>query len=126
MDKPEINTIRYYYWDLAWDYIKEKYNFNDELSDKDKNEYDEPYDLWNYICDTKKIHNGKIFTLTNWELVHNNGQFLYLVPKWYRPILEAFMEEFGEPDTGCLTPGTKPDTGCLTPGTKTANFKASW
>lgn len=113
--KPKLEKIEYFDWDLAWDYIKEKYNFSDEVADKDKNEYDEPYDLWNYICDTHEIHNGKIFSLSNWELIHNNGQFKYSVPDWYIPILEAFIEEFGEIDTGCLTPGTK-----------TCSFRANW
>jgi hypothetical protein len=94
MKKPEILTKQYYDWEDAWDYIKEKYKF----------ECDE---LWSYICDTKEIYNGKFFSLSNWELVYNNGQFLYLVPDWYQPILEAFINEFGEPDEGCLTPGTK-------------------
>jgi hypothetical protein len=112
MKKPEINTIHYYDWDLAWDYIKEKYNFND-MSAKDRN--GKARYLWNHICDTHEIHNGKIFTLSNWELVYNDGQFLYMVPEWYRPILQAFIDEFGEIDKGCLTPGTK-----------TVNFRASW
>jgi len=102
MKKPKINTIRYYDWDLAWDYIKEKYNFKCEK-------------LWNHICDTHEIYNGKIFTLSNWELIHNNGQFAYTVPEWYQPILKAFVDEFGEIDTRCLTEGTK-----------TVNFRYSW
>ena len=113
MKKPEIKHISYYDWDMAWEYIKSKYKFTDKIPKKQDSHGHS--NLWNYICDKHEIYNGKIFTLSNWKFMHNNGEFVWLIPEWYRPILLAFINEFGEIDKDCLTKNTK-----------TANFQSSW
>ena len=110
--KPTLQTASYYDWDAAWEYLKAKYGFIDECVVETKRRRS---DLWNYLVENHEIFNGKLFTLSNWELVHEKGRFAYLVPDWYRPLLEAIIQEFGQPDRECTTPGTK-----------TVTFRATW
>lgn len=112
--KPLLQSISFYDWSAAWEYLKEKYNLVDDCVpyNEDSDEYS---DIWNYICDTKDIHNGVIFSFSNWELIHQNGKFAHTVPDWFKPILNHIIEEFGELDKGCTTPGTK-----------IAEFRSEW
>lgn len=112
MNKPEIKTIQFYDWGASWKYLKAKYNFVDDCVIEADGETS---DIWCYIVDTQEIYNGKIFTFSNWELMHNNGEFAYCIPDWFKPILKAIIDEFGEIDEKCLTPNTK-----------NVNFRSTW
>lgn len=92
MIKPKQEITKYYDWFSAWDYVKEKYGFTDETEDEE-NSY-----IWNYIVDTYNIHNGSYFTISNFELEYDNGKFSYLIPDWFKPIVKALLDEFGEPN----------------------------
>ena len=104
LKKPEKQTKTYYDWIDAWEYLKEKYGFPDECA---KDEDGEPLDLWQYFCDKYEIHNGGFISVTDWELKHNDGEFAYMYPDWYIPILNVILDEFGEVDKECLTPNTR-------------------
>lgn len=99
--KPSLKTNSYYDWNDSFKYIKSKY----ELKVED-------YVVWNHICDTHEVHNGGIISLSDWEL---KAGFSHLIPKWYIPILNAFLDEFGIVDTDCLTPNTR-----------IADFETNW
>lgn len=103
--KPAPKTEIYYDWDDVMDYMKKKYKYTNSKISK----------IWDHLTNCNEMLNGKIFTISNWDLVHNNGQFSYLHPEWYIEVIKELMEEFG-----------KIDEKCLTPNTKTANFKSSW
>lgn len=108
MKKPTQKVTKYYEWDSAWKYIKEKYGFTDETGDE------ENPDIWNYIVETQDIHNGSYFVLSNFELEYNNGQFSYLLPDWFKPILKALLDEFAEPNE------------CKDGKGREVTFKVSW
>lgn len=112
MNKPKLKKQEYYDWDESWDYIKDKYGFVDNCA-KDGN--DGETDLWGYFCDKYEIHNGSYLILSDWELKHNGGEFRYMVPEWYIPILNSILDEFGSVDVECLTPNIR-----------TATFWCSW
>jgi len=100
--KPDKLSISYYDWDSVTQYL-----------DWDEEKIS---DVWNHIIETTDDSmNGRIFTISDWELKHNNGQFKYAIDDWYIPVIEELMEHFGEVDDKCLTPNTK-----------TANFRSTW
>jgi hypothetical protein len=103
MNKPIKQTEWYYDWDSSWKYLKEKYNFKDCIIIDEGEEID----IWNYIAEAKGIVNNKIFSFSNWEIVYNNGQYRYMIPEDFIPILIAILDEFGEIDSTCLTPNVK-------------------
>jgi hypothetical protein len=110
MNKPEKQIVEYYDWDDAWEYLCNKYNFKEKF-----NIDEDGASVWNHIVEIYQIYNGKIFTLSNWELVYNNGKFAYSIPEWFKPILTIIIDEFGEIDKECTTPNTK-----------TVNFRSCW
>jgi hypothetical protein len=100
--KPSLLTQDYYDFDSVADYL----GWSESKKSK----------VWNYIIDiTDDSMNGRIFTISNWELVYNNGEFKKHIPKWYIPVIEQLIEHF-----------SKIDANCKTPNTKTANFRSSW
>lgn len=100
--KPEKLSISYYDWHDVENFL----GWSDSKTTK----------VWHHIIETTDDSmNGRIFTISDWELKHNNGEFKRLIPKWYIPVIEELMEHFGEVDDKCLTPNTK-----------TANFRSNW
>lgn len=100
--KPEIKTIKYYDFDAVADYLK----WSEDKKSK----------VWNHIIDiTNDSMNGRIFTISNWEIIYNNGEYKHLIPKWYIKVIEQLIENFGEIDVSCKTPNTK-----------TVNFRSNW
>ena len=112
--KPPKEILEYYDWFSAWDYIQEEREISDdyEVYNPIEGELD---DVWHYLIDVHGVSNGMPFTLSNWEVVYDNGRFAgNMCPRWIE-LLEIILDEFGEIDKQCLTPNTK-----------TANFIASW
>jgi hypothetical protein len=105
MEKPEKYTVEYYDWHDAWDYIKEKYNPDQKII---VNEQD--YDPWQYLVDFYEVSNGKIITITDWDLVYNNGQFAHLVPPAWAKIVNLLMDEFGEFESNNISRKAKFET----------------
>jgi hypothetical protein len=104
--KPLLQSISFYDWNDAFEYIKFKYGSKLRFKDDvlfDKN--GDTHSIWNHICDNHEVHNGGTIRLSDWEL--KTGEFAYMVPEWYVPILNAFLDEFGTVDTDCLTPNTR-------------------
>jgi hypothetical protein len=100
--KPEKETIQFYDWHCVCKFL----GWSNEKESK----------VWNYIIGTNDDNmNGRIFTISNWELVFENGRFSYLVPEWYKLVLTELLDNFGEEDTGTTTPNCK-----------SANFRCNW
>jgi hypothetical protein len=102
--KPLLQTISFYDWNDSFEYIKLKYGSqlgiqNDGI-------------IWNHICDTNEVHKGGILRLSDWDL---KAGFKHLIPEWYIPVLNAFLDEFGIVNTDCLTPNTR-----------VADFQTNW
>ena len=99
--KPEKETITYYDWNEAWEYLEKKHGLKDEISKEDYPKGHRDYFcVWNYIVGMNEIHNGSIFILSDWDL--KNG-FENTLPEFWVPVLETIMEEFGEEDGNCLS-----------------------
>lgn len=103
--KPKMQTVKFYDWFDSWEYIKEKYNLDDECCFDVKGN---TTDMWNYILDNDEVHNGGFIEFSNWDIVSatKHGEECDL-PEWYVPILNIILDEFGTPDTQCLLPCVK-------------------
>jgi hypothetical protein len=94
MEKPIKETVSYYDIDQVLKYIRVKYGFIDT------------YKVLNYWIDSCGLDRDEFVYLSDWELMYKDGEFSYMVKKWYKPYLLAILDEFGESDTGCTTPGS--------------------
>lgn len=116
MKKPEKIVTSHYDWTEVWEYLRDKYGLCSVISSVDYPEDSEEFfDIWNYLVDANDIKNGAPFTISDWELKHNDGEFAYMIPEFFKPILGYILDEFGEIDTNCLTPNTR-----------TATFVETW
>lgn len=79
-------TKKFYDWDEAWEYLKDKYGFKDEyvLGKCGKKK------VISWITDTRGVTYGEIFSFGSSEAKW--------VPKVFAPILAAIIDEFGEAD----------------------------
>ncbi len=95
MIKPKQKTFKYYEWgDVEMWMIENKI-------------WSELYatEFRGYLTDILVITNGKPFTIGDWELKHNNGEFAFMVPDTFRLAIQDLMIHFGTPDKDTLTPG---------------------
>lgn len=105
MNKPEKKLLSYYDYDSVKEYLIKNKIWTNGLA----------VDFWLSLCDADQIKNGTPFTVSDWELKHENGKFSHLVSKRKRKAMESLLAHFGEPDKDCL------DSGVLT-----ATFIANW
>jgi hypothetical protein len=105
MNKPNKQTLEYYDWGSVVKYFIDNEIWDVELKD----------DFWSELCNSKDIKNETPFTITDWELKHDNGKYSYLVSDCMKDAIPDLLEHFGEPDKNCL------DAGILT-----ATFIATW
>lgn len=105
MNKPTKKTLEYYDWGSVEKYFIDNGIWDEELK----------RDVWMELCECETIRNGTPFTITDWELKHDNGKFSHLVSDFMKDAIPDLLEHFGEPDEGCL------DSGILT-----ATFIATW
>jgi hypothetical protein len=102
MDKPNKKVLEYYDWHTAVEYL----GWSESKASK----------VWNHVIeDTCDWMNGLPFTISDWELKHDNGKYAKSWPRYWREAVIKIIEKFGEPDTGCLTEGVK-----------TVTFICSW
>ena len=98
IEKPKPETVEFYDWLSIWDYVSTKYNIIDKIdSEIYPDESSEYYCIWNYMVDAYEIHNGKMITLSDWDLKYNNGEYSYTIPDFFKPVLIYILDEFGTP-----------------------------
>jgi len=105
MNKPAKKTLEYYDWEDVEKYLIDNKIWSEELKDE----------VWSELCETVDIKNGSPFTITDWDLKHDNGKFADLVSDFMKDAIPVLLEHFGEPDKECLDPDIL-----------TATFIASW
>jgi len=105
MNKPTKKTLKYYNWDTVEMYLIENKIWSELFAS----------DAWSELCENLDIRNGTPFTITDWELKHDNGKFSHSVSDVMKDAIPDLLKHFGEPDKNCL------DSGILT-----ATFIATW
>ncbi len=95
MNKPTKKTLEYYDWSSVEKYFIENGIWDEKLKDE----------VWEELCDTVAPQNGTPFTITDWELKHDNGAFAYLVSDFMKGLIPDLLERFGEPDKDSRDPG---------------------
>ena len=105
MNKPTKKTLEYYDWSSVEQYFIDNKIWSEDFKDE----------VWLELCENDSIGNGQPFTITDWELKHDNGRFAYLLSDIMKDAISDLLEHFGEPDKGCLDPGVL-----------TATFIANW
>jgi len=105
MNKPTKKTLEYYDWSSVEKYFIDNGIWDEKLKDE----------VWSELCETVDIKNGSPFTITDWDLKHDNGKFADLVSDFMKDLIPELLGHFGEPDKKCLDPDIL-----------TATFIASW
>ena len=95
MEKPTKQTVSYYDIDEVFRYLEETRKLKNTRK------------VMNHWVDNCGLDSNEFITISDWALIHEDGKFAYMVKAWYKPFLLAILDEFGEPDTECLTPGVR-------------------